>query len=467
MRKLYWYLTGFAKKHGLVFLLSIVGAITVFSIFIPTLVSSLEFKKRNYVGLVGNYTIDNLPWEITEKLSAGLTTINEDGSVSPLLSQRWSIEQDGKTYRFILKENIYWRDGKKLEPQDIKYNFENVETIITPSDIVFKLPDSYAPFPTVVSEPIIRKEDVKYNVFFSRPMLIGIGKYKMTNYQTKGQRITEVILDSKNDRYIYRFYLTENDAIIAFKQGEVDNLPNLSKEHDIFNWPNINLTTTLDSNKYLAVFFNIRNSFFSKNIRQALSYAVENPNDETGAYGPISPKSWAYLPAGKAYEKDLERAIERLLDEVPQTKMDLELTTTSMFEPEAEKIKGEWEELGRRAFDGCISSSNVSNKAICENIKINVSLRISNFPDTNNFQLMLIGQKSPPDPDQYYLWHSEQSTNFTGYKNTRIDNLLEKGRKTVDQKERKEIYQEFQQFFLEDAPAIFIKHLYSYEVSRK
>lgn len=467
MRKLYWYITGFAKKHGLVFGLSIVGAIIVFSIFIPTLVSSLEFKKRNYVGLVGNYTIDTLPREITEKLSAGLTTVNEDGSVSPLLSQRWSVEQDGKTYRFILKEDIYWRDGKKLEPQDIKYNFENVETIITPNDIVFKLPDSYAPFPTVVSEPIIRKEDVKYNLFFYRPTLIGIGKYKLSDYETKGQRITEVTLDSKTDRFIYRFYLTENDAVIAFKQGEVDTLPNLSKKQDIFNWPNIKLTEKLNTNKYLAVFFNIRNSFFSKNVRQALSYAIDKLTDETGATGPINPKSWAHLPAGKAYEKDIDRAVERLLDEIPQTKMDLELTTTSLFEQEAEIIKSEWEELGKKAFEECNSSNKITEKNLCENVKINVSLRISNFPDTNDFQLMLIGQESPADPDQYYLWHSEQSSNFTGYKNTRIDNLLEKGRQTFDLKERTEIYQEFQQFFLEDAPAIFIRHLYSYEVSRK
>ncbi len=467
MRKLYWYLTGFAKKHGLVFGLSIFGAIAFFSIFIPSLSSSFEIKKRNYVGLVGSYTIDNLPREVTEKLSAGLTSINKDGSVSPLLSQRWSVEQDGKTYRFILKEDIFWRDGKRLEPKDIEYNFENVETIITPNDIVFKLPDSYAPFPSVVSEPILKKEDAKYNLFFTHPILVGVGKYKMINYKTKGQRITEVILDSKTDRYIYRFYLTEDDAVTAFKLGEVDTLVNLSEGHDVYGWSNINLESTLNTNKYLAVFFNIRNSFFSKNVRQALSYAVENPVDETRAFGPINPESWAYLPAGKDYNKDLDRAAERLLDEVPQTKMDLELTTTSLYTEEAEKIKGEWEELGRKAFDLCQTSDKVSDKDMCENLKMNVSIRISNFPDTNNFQLMLIGQESLPDPDQYYLWHSEQSTNFSGYKNTRIDNLLEKGRKTFDQKERKEIYQEFQQFFLEDAPAIFIKHLYTYKVSRK
>ena len=99
-------------------------------------------------------------------------------------------------------------------------------------------------------------------------------------------------------------------------------------------------------------------------------------------------------------------------------------------------------------------------------MKLKVSLKITNFPDVSNYEMLLIGQESPADPDQYQLWHSGESTNFTGYKNTRIDNLLEKGRQTTQFQERKEIYQEFQQFFLEDAPAIFIKHLDTYTISR-
>ena len=95
-----------------------------------------------------------------------------------------------------------------------------------------------------------------------------------------------------------------------------------------------------------------------------------------------------------------------------------------------------------------------------------ISIRISNFPDSNNFQLLLIGQNIPADPDQYDLWHSDQSPNFTKCKNARIDNLLYKGLQTYDVKERTAIYQEFQQFFLEDPPAIFLRYLPSYTIRR-
>lgn len=466
MRKLYWYLTAYARKHGIVFISSILFTIIIFSFIAPSIISTVENKERKYIGVVGNYTIDNLPLEITSTLSAGLTKIEEDGSPSPLISERWSVEQDGKTYRFILKEDIFWTDGKKLEPEDIIYNFNNVETIITPNDVVFKLPDSFAPFPLSVSEPILRKVDQKYNLILSRPTLIGIGVYELIDYKTNGQRISELTLEGNNERLIYRFYFTEDTANTAFKNGEIDFLNGVSSRYDTADWPNTTVKEILNTEKYLAVFFNTRTSLFSKNMRQALSYAIEKPKDKTRALGPINPASWAYLPAGKAYHKDVERGVERLMSDIPQEKIILNLTTTALYEQEAEAIKDQWIHLGEEAYKDCQENSDIADKEQCKNLKIEVNIKISNFPDTSDFELLLVGQESLPDPDQYHLWHSEQSTNFTGYSNTRIDALLEKGRQTVGQQERKEIYQEFQQFFLEDPPAIFIRHLDSYDINR-
>jgi len=466
MRKLYWYLTTYAKKHGFVFIASIIFAIAIFSFVVPSLLSVLENKKTHYVGLVGDYNIDTLPIDVTGKLSAGLTKITEDNNVEPFLAARSSSEQDGKTYRFILKENIFFRDGRELTTQDINYNFPNVETIITPNDIVFKLQDSFAPFPAAVTKPILRKEEETYKLILSRPTLIGVGPYTLKDYKMIGNRISEVVLESKDEKYIYRFYLTEKDAVTAFKHGQVDELPELSQDYGFSNWTTTTIDKEVDYSKYLAVFFNLRDPKYTKNLRQALSYAIDKPNNETRALGPINPDSWAYLPALKSYDKDIERGIERLIDEPPQEKLELNLTTTSTYQPEAEIYIQEWEEFGEKSAESCQSSNDIEDKSLCENMKIKVNLKVTNFPDTSNFEMLLIGQESPSDPDQYQLWHSGESTNFTGYKNTRIDNLLEKGRQTTDFQGRKEIYQEFQQFFLEDAPAIFIRHLENYNISR-
>lgn len=466
MRKLYWYLTAYIKKHGTIVLASVIGAIAIFSFLVPSLIQNLENRTTYYVGLVGDYSIETLPPEITNKISAGLTEVMEDGSVEPLVAQRWNSEQDGKVYRFILKENILFTDGEELETEDIQYNFPNVETIITPNDIVFKLPDPFAPFPVVVSEPILKTVSQRHNLILSRPMLIGVGPYEILDYSKQGDRITEMVLQGNNERYVYRFYLTEKDAITAFKHGEVDILPNLSDPADIGEWETTQVIQEVNFDSYLAIFFDLRNPLFTKNIRQALAYAIQKPTDESRAIGPISPNSWAYLPAVKGYQKDMPRGIERLLDEPPQAPLEFTLTTTSTYQTEAEQYIEEWNQFSEAAIQACQESETITEKSLCDNMKITVNLKITNFPDTSNFELLLIGQQSPPDPDQYALWHSDQSTNFTGYKNIRIDSLLERGRQTTDFQERIEIYQEFQQFFLEDAPAIFIKHLNTYAVQR-
>ena len=468
MRKFYWYLTAYIRKHGLVVIGSVVAAIVFFSFTIPTLVTKLEKNTYTYIGIVGNYQLTNLPKSISTKLSAGLTRIAEDGTTEPALAERWTVENDGTTYRFVIKDSIYWQDGKKLTPNDITYTLENVQTIVTPNDIVFKLPDPFAPFPTVVTAPLFRIEEEKYALFFSRPTIIGIGKYKIIDYELQpDDSLEELVVDGPGERIIYRFYPTEDAAVTAFKQGAVDAIQDLRKPYDIFDWDTVEVTQELNENHYLAVFFNIREPIFDKNVRQALSYALEKPPRDIRAIGPISSNSWAYFPGGKTYDKSIDRGIERLLDAIPPFPLQMNLTTTALYEAEAEQIKQEWEAFGAQAYEACRNSDAIDDKAECEKVKISVTISITNFPDLTDFQLLLIGQEVTPDPDQYALWHSEENTNFTGYTNTRIDSLLERGRQTFNSKERIEIYQEFQQFFIEDAPAVFLRYLYDYSIERK
>jgi peptide/nickel transport system substrate-binding protein len=64
------------------------------------------------------------------------------------------------------------------------------------------------------------------------------------------------------------------------------------------------------------------------------------------------------------------------------------------------------------------------------------------------------------DPDQYNLWHSLQkeypNLNLSGYEFSRVDILLEEGRREIDKEERREDYRLFQKYIAQDAPAIFL-----------
>jgi peptide/nickel transport system substrate-binding protein len=51
--------------------------------------------------------------------------------------------------------------------------------------------------------------------------------------------------------------------------------------------------------------------------------------------------------------------------------------------------------------------------------------------------------------------------NFIGYKNPEVDALLERGRRTLDQAERKKAYDAFQKILHEDQPYMFLYTPYS------
>lgn len=469
MRKLYWYLTAYIKKYGFLFALALLVGLGTFSVFLPQIFQNLENKPITYIGMIGQFTLRTLPEEITLKISGGLTQIENDDTVSPLLAERWTVEHDGTTYRFVLKQNIRWQNGQNLVTEDISYQFPDVETIITPNDIVFKLPDAYTAFPSSVAQPLLKDDTLVKWFFFKKPTLIGVGPYEIMDYKSKNneRHLEEIVLDKTDQRLVYRFYLTEKSAIEAFKKGEVDVLPDLAQVWPLMQWDNAKTTVKINSHQYSAVFFNHSNPKFTKNLRQALAYAITKPPKERRALGPISVNSWVKLEGVKTYDKDVDRSLERILEELPREKLEFNLVTTTLFATQAEKFKSEWEEMGRLAFSKCQNDTAIKSKELCENLEMNIQLRINNFPDTTNFDLMLIGQTIPYDPDQYAFWHSDQPGNFSGYKNTRIDTLLEKGRQTQDLNERLAIYQEFQQFITEDAAAIFLEQLPSYQIERK
>ncbi len=109
----------------------------------------------------------------------------------------------------------------------------------------------------------------------------------------------------------------------------------------------------------------------------------------------------------------------------------------------AEQIKADWEELG-----------------------IETEIQLIHSPE-EEFEALLVSQQIPRDPDQYVIWHSTQTTNLSQYKSPKLDMLLEDGRKTLNQDERREIYQDFQRFLVEDSPAVFLFYPTVYSISRK
>lgn len=420
----------FKKFKSIIFFSVFVGA--VFFLLLSLVLPSIFAKSVEKIGISGKYTTDNLPNEIITLVSDGLTSVDENGIVSPNLASSWESSDGGKTWIFTLDTEKTWQDGKNIDSESVKYEFSDAEVnILDEKTIEFKLQTPFSAFPVIVSKPVFKKG------------LLGTGEWKVKKISLIGGYVNKLtLLDKQGNKKIFNFYPTESRLKLGFKLGEVDILQNLFNPEPFSEWKTTNVNKNVALNHFVAIFFNTEDEMLAeKTVRQALNYAIAKDDFESErALSPISPTSWGYNPQVKQYTKDKDRAKELLNSD---QEINIVLSTSSILLSEAEKIKKEWEDVG-----------------ITTEIQV-----VTGVPQ--NYQALLATVDIPKDPDQYVLWHSTQSTNISKYKNPRIDKLLEDGRIELDQETRKKIYLDFQRFLVEDSPAIFLYHPSFYDVRRK
>lgn len=436
--RFFWRLlvTFLLRQRKLVLFGFIIGIATFF--LLPQVMARLPKRQETkLIGLVGRFTLENIPMDIQNQISIGLTQMNEDGTVSPGLAKEWIVEDEGKAYTFKLATNKRWHDQTLVKTADINYNFKDVEMeIIDPQTIKFKLKEPFSPFPVIVSRPLFKKG------------LVGVGEYKVQKITRNGEFAETIFLqsqDKEKPHLKYRFYSTEQAAKTGLKLGEVKMLTEIIDPAGFEDWPNIQVSITTKTDRYLALFFNLSDpNLQEKSFRQSLAYAIAKDKDKPRALGPIPPHSWAYNEDVKPYDFNLENAKKLFGNTVDKNKkITLRLATSPSLLQDAEKIKNAWAALGM----------------VVEIEPFNTSLA--------DFQVLLAIQQVPSDPDQYTLWHSSQAGNITHLKNPRIDQLLEEGRRTQDREKRKQIYADFQRFLAEEVPLIFLYYPSSYTIAKE
>jgi len=424
-----------SRFKGIIFISIIVG---IAAFILIGLASNYFYKgSSERIGYAGRYHTGELPSEILDLVSDGLTQLDDELLPIPSIATSWETPDKGKTWIFNLKEGVIWHDESVLKSTNINYDFGDVE-IETPDDrtISFQLQSPYSPFPSFVSRAIFKQG------------LIGTGEWRVDKLSVVGSFVQEiVIINSNQDKKTFKFYPTTDRTKLAFKLGEVDKVVNLLNPSPFNEWGNVNIDKVSNDNQVVTLFFNTSDKFLGdKSVRQALTYAINKGSLGSRAISPISPNSWAYNPQVKEYSFDSEKA-KSTIDDLPKEikeNLEIHLVTTPALLSVAETISKDWEAVGLKT-------------------QILVSSIIP-----SEFQAYLTIFDIPNDPDQYSIWHSTQVVNnISRFRNDRIDKLLEDGRSTLDYKERKKIYLDFQRFLLEELPAVFLYHPDYYTVSRK
>lgn len=255
--------------------------------------------------------LSDIDKDLTELIFSSLMTYDNNGNIIPDLINEYSIENDGKTINFSIKENAKWHDGVALTIDDIIFtidlvqdpeylsplrtNWQGVEIEkISDYKALFKLKQPYSGFEeSLVNLKILPKhiwKDASVQSMTSNTALnvlspVGSGPYAVKKtLQKKDKSIKSMMLTANKDYYgniphiqriDFYFYSNENDLLNNLKKGNLDsgNIEISNYKEGSFKKYDL---APLKTPNYFAIFLNNQKKpLNTKEIRQALSYLTD------------------------------------------------------------------------------------------------------------------------------------------------------------------------------------------------
>jgi len=454
---------------------------------------------------------------ITSLLFEGLSSLQPDGSVTPALAQSWGVSADGLVYTCTLRSDIRWHDGEPVTPEDVLFTLDLMRSpdlpepnplaelwsrvqieVLDSRRLRFTLERPYAPFLSYTTLPIlpahllqeIPAAELEISAYNLSP--VGTGPFRFVQIQEDEDGT--LLLDLEANPFYYRqtppiylegiqfrFYRDEGALAEALVREEIDGAILLSPEALERGAERPDLVayrTYLQA--YDILFLNTQSTLFAdERLRHAIALGLDRTALVRGfddrvflASGPISPMSWAYKPDLPPFDYDPEQAAT-LLEEAGWRDQDgdgirerdirsLELTLLTLDVPPERVI------LARR-IEQQLAPLGIAVRVVIPEDAETFRTHLTN----RDYDLLLYGWRQlGGDPDELALWHSSQigpeGSNLSSLQSEEVDNLLEKGRTTLDQNQRTLIYWEFQELFMEEVPAIPLYYpVYTYVVSSR
>ncbi|MEN3791653.1 ABC transporter substrate-binding protein [Fulvimarina sp. MAC3] len=426
--------------------------------------------------------------------------------VEPALATDWTISADGTTYTFNLREGVTFQDGTPFNAEAVKFTFDrmlkddhpfhdtgpfplafffsSVDTVTAIDDttVEFKLKEPFAPFLSNLAYPtglIVSPAAVQqYGADFGRHP-VGTGAFKFEEWQANQRVVVSKFPDFWEgapdlEVVVFRPVGDANTRVAEMLSGGLDLMVEVPPDslRTFEDDPNFKVYEEAGPHLWFLILNTKEGPFADKKVRQAVNYAidkeaiVENVLQGTAevAAGPIPPAfAWANDGSVEPYPHDPEKA-KQLIAEAGADGAELTFYVaeggSGMLDPVAmaTAIQADLAEVGLKAnietYEWNTFLSNV-NPGLEGKADMAEMAWMTNDPDT----LPFLALRSDALP-------SEGGFNSGYYSNPKVDKLLDAARRTTDQDERAEYYNQVQQIVHDDAPWAFVANWKQNAVTR-
>ena len=413
-------------------------------------------------------------YEMMFNVFEGLLKPDSNGGIRPAVAKNYNVSDDGLTYSFELREEVYFHNGEKVTAEDVKYSYErlmgvNGEALSTDfennveyvkikenNNIEIKIKQIDTSFLYNFTESILPKSnDGNHN---KNP--IGTGPFKFKEY-LPGQRVVmdkyEQYWDEKLpylDKVEFRIITDPQATLIAFQAGEIDMVPRLGTQYiDLIG--NSGYIVSGEQNLVQLLALNLeRTPFDDVRVRKAMSYSIDKDlliQAVADGYGTklgsnMSPVMGKYFKEGLAdkYAHNIEKAKDLLAEAGYPNGFETTITVPSNYKFHVDTAQVIVEMLKPAGI-----------KAEIEQVEWGVWLdRVYAGRDYDSTIIGFTGKLSSYDILKRYL--SDYARNFFNYKNSEYDNIIEKATKETDLEKRIAYYKQAQVILSDDLPAIYL-----------
>ncbi len=412
----------------------------------------------------------------------GLTKINVDGRVTPLLAESWGMDPDGKTYTFKLRKGVKFSDGEAFDSSDVKFSFErakdekstnkakkavfdNISSISTPDalTVILVLNNADGNFLFRMGENTAVILDPK-SAGSAATNPVGTGPYTLTDWK-KGSSVTLTKWSGFRDAssiklksVTFRFINDPAAHVAALLAGDVDAMPRLGGLQSLKQFQaDKRFTVAIGSTagKGIMTINNKKKPFDDVRVRRALMHAIDRKAFIDGVLeglaqpigSHMAPTDAGYVDLTGVYAYNPEKAKALLKEAGVATPLDVTLT----LPPPQYARKG-----------GEVIAAQLA--------KVGINAKIENVewaqwlsgPFKGNFDLTVINHVEPLDFMQYantgYYW---------GYDSKAFRDLAAKYAAEGNAKERTKLFGDIQKLLTADAVNAFIFNPAQVAVSKK
>lgn len=427
---------------------------------------------------------------VVNLLYDGLLQLDTNLQPIPGLAQSWE-NPTPTTWVFHLRDSVRFHDGVSLTAEDVVYTFETIldpqlgapqRTLYVPIDgieavdyrtVRFTLHEPYAPFLSYLDMGIVPRHLAEAGHDLGS-VPVGSGPYRLRRWD-KGSR---VLLEANPDHWAGVPTVTRIDVVLvpdntaraqAFEAGDLDLIQSPLAPQDIKRLAvNPGFQNRMQPGLAITYLnFNTKAPHLrDPSMRRAISMLVDQETIVTQIYESTDDAAGSiFPPTSWGYSSEIEQApfdpsgARQILARLGWQDTDGDGVLDRDGSPLLVRLGTHSEDVNR------VQTTEFLQHTLTQN-GIAVNVEISDWPsfsarrDAGDYDVILLGWTQVVDPDRvtFEQLHSTGGLNWGGYRNRRLDRLLEVGRSAQSREGRASAYHDAARIIADEVPYYIVSY---------